>query len=111
MPTRLRVISFSNVEVVEALIDYCANLKRPLPGAPINRLSFSTDAAAKFILKVDETTPLISFYEHEVAVALILLCKKKSIPLPRRATKSLQVTQASVSLHLAIRPYSHNNEP
>ena len=49
------------------------------------------------------SAPPIHFGENEIAVALIVFCNKKGIPIARRALKSLQVVQDSVSLHLAIR--------
>ena len=103
MPNESRVISFSNAEAIDALVDYCSTNKRELPKGGIKRLSFSNDSEIRVTAEFDNGAPSISFYENEVAVALILRCNKKGIPVPRRAAKSLQVTQDSVALQLSMR--------
>jgi hypothetical protein len=103
MPNETRTISFSNAEAMSALTEYCASTKRELPKGGIKRVSFSNDDEIKVIVEFDGGAPPIRFYENEVAVALIMLCNKKSIPVPNRAIKSLQVTQDTVSLHFTMR--------
>jgi hypothetical protein len=103
MPDESRVVSFSNAEVIEAIIDYCKITKRALPPGGIKGLSFSNVKEIKVTVQPDGEGPAFSFFENEIAVALILLCNKKSIPIARRALKSLQVGQDTVSLHLVIR--------
>jgi hypothetical protein len=103
MPNESRVVSFSNTEAISALVDYCAKTDRELPQGGIKRLAFSNDGEIRVTAEFDGGPPSIHFYENEVAVALIMLCNKKGIPVPRRAVKSLQVTQDAVALHLAMR--------
>jgi len=78
MPNESRVISFSNAEAIDALVDYCSTNKRELPKGGIKRLSFSNDSEIRVTAEFDNATPSISFYENEVAVALILRCNKKA---------------------------------
>lgn len=103
MPTETRVVSFSNAEAIIALVDYCEKINRELPPTGIKRLAFSNDTEIKVTAEFDGGAPPIRFYENEVAVALILFCNKKGIPVARRAIKSLQVGQDTIALHLAIR--------
>lgn len=103
MPTETRVVTFSNAEAIDALVDYCGKINRELPQAGIKRLTFSNDSEIKVTLEFDAGAPAIRFYENEIAVALILFCNKKGIPVARRAIKSLQVGQDTIALHLAIR--------
>jgi hypothetical protein len=103
MPNESRVISFSNAETIDAIRDYCATTGRELPKGGIKRLSFTNDSEIKVTAEFDGGVPSLRFYENEVAVALILQCNKKSIPIPRRAIKTLQVTQDSVALLLTTR--------
>jgi hypothetical protein len=103
MPYETRTISFSNAEAITALTDYCASTKRELPRGGITRLGFSNDTEIKVTAEFDGGASPIRFYENEVAVALIMLCNKKSIPVPRRATKSLQVSNDTIALLLSLR--------
>ncbi|HXP74980.1 MAG TPA: hypothetical protein VN823_12620 [Stellaceae bacterium] len=103
MPTETRVVSFSNAEVIDSLVDYCEKTNRELPQSGIKRLAFSNDSEIKVTAEFDGGAPPMRFYENEVAVALILFCNKKGIPVARRAIKSLQIGQDTISLHLAIR--------
>ena len=103
MPNETRTLSFSNGEAMGALMDYCASTKRELPKGGIKRLTFSNDDEIKVTAEFEGGAPSMSFYEHEVAVALIMLCNKKGIPVPKRAAKSLQVSQDSIALHFSMR--------
>jgi hypothetical protein len=103
MPTESRVLTFSNNEAVEALKEYCAATKRELPKGGIQRLAFSNDVEIKVTAEFEGGAPPIRFLENEVAVALIMLCSKRSIPVARRAIKSLQIAQDTISLHLSLR--------
>jgi hypothetical protein len=103
MPNETRNISFSNNEVMSALTEYCTSTKRELPKGGIKRLSFSNESEIKVTAEFDGGVASIRFYEHEVAVALIMLCNKKAIPVPKRAAKSLQVGHDTIDLLLTLR--------
>jgi hypothetical protein len=103
MPDESRVVTFSNPEVIEAIVDYCERTDRTLPPGGIKGLSFSNDKEIKVAVQPVGQAPAFTFFEHELAVALILFCSKKGIPVARRALKSLQIAQDTVSLTLLIR--------
>jgi len=103
MPNETRALSFSNKEAIGALTDYCASTKRELPKGGIQRLSFSNESEIKVTAEFDGGAPSIRFYEHEVAVALIMLCNKRGIPIPKRGAKSLQVGHDTIELLLSLR--------
>ena len=103
MPNETRSLSFSNNEAMGALTEYCASTKRELPKGGIKRLSFSNDSEIKVTAEFDGGAPAIRFYEHEVAVALIMLCTKKGIPIPKRGAKSLQIGHDTIELLLSLR--------
>lgn len=103
MPSESRVISFSNVEAVDALLQYCTATKRELPSGGIKRLAFSNDSEIKATAEFNGDIPSISFFQNEMAAALILYCNRVGIPVARRALKSLHVTQDSISLQLTMR--------
>lgn len=103
MPNETRSISFSNAEAMTALSEYCASTKRELPKGGIKRLTFSNDEEIKVTAEFEGGAPPIRFYENEVAVALIMLCNKKGIPIAKRATKALQVMHDAIALNLSLR--------
>jgi hypothetical protein len=103
MPTETRILGFSNAEAIDALVEFCAATKRELPKGGIKQLTFSNDAEVRVTAEFEGGAPPIRFYENEVAVALIMLCNKRGIPVARRAIKSLQIAQDSVALHLSMR--------
>jgi hypothetical protein len=103
MPDESRVLCFSNAEVIEAIVNYCEKTHRTLPLGGIKGLNFSNDKEIKVTVQSEGQMATLSFYENEIAAALILYCNKKGIPIARRALKSLQVAQDIVSLHLVIR--------
>jgi hypothetical protein len=103
MPDESRVVSFSNAEVIEAIVAYCEKADRPVPPGGIKGLTFSNDKEVKLTVQPHGQAPPFNFFEHEIAAALILYCNKKGIPVARRAIKSLNVAQDTISLHLVIR--------
>lgn len=103
MPNESRVISFSNGEAMDALVQYCTATKRELPSGGIKRLVFSNDSEIKVTAEFNAGVPSISFFQNEMAAALILYCNRVGIPVARRALKSLNVTQDSISLQLELR--------
>jgi len=103
MPDESRIVNFSSAEVIEAIVDYCEKTNRTLWPAGIKGLSFTNDKEIKVTLQLAGQKAPFSLQETEIAAALILLCSKKGIPIARRAVKSLQVAQDSISLHLDIR--------
>jgi hypothetical protein len=102
VPSESRVISFGKMELMEAVVDYCVKIKRPLPQGRTRQMTVSKNAEGKVTLKSDGEISSVSFDESEIAVALILLCNKKGIPLARRAIKSLQIGQDGVLLQMVI---------
>jgi len=102
MATESRVVTFTNAEVIEALVEFCAQSNRPAPEGGVRQITFSNDRQVKLMLEPEKGEAL-HFYEHEVAAALILFCRKTGIPIPRRAVKSLQIAPDAVALHLTIR--------
>jgi hypothetical protein len=103
MPSESRIVTFSNAEVSEALTEFCEQTKRPLPEGGIKRLTFSNEKEVRIAVEPEKGNGAMNFYEHEIAAALILYCNKRSIPVARRAVKSLQIAQDTVALHLAMR--------
>ena len=54
-----------------------------------------------------ETIETLEFTSAEVAAALILFCRRRRIPLPRHAEKSLRVIGGELCLVTSSRPYAN----
>lgn len=67
-----------------------------------DRLTFLAGSEAKITLHSDGPESAIHFTENEVAAALIVFCGKNGIPVARRAIKSLEVAEETLSLCLKI---------
>jgi hypothetical protein len=104
MPTEHRILAFNKNELFEALKDYCANTRRPLRADAANGLILHQDSEVKITLNLPGNEPTINFTENEVGAALVMLCIKKRIPIAKRAVKSLEVANETLSLHLKIGP-------
>ena len=100
MPTERRIITFSEREMKEALLDFCIKSARPLPDEPFDEIEVAGSGEIKITLGVRQGKVQMTFQEHEVAAAIIGYCAKKKIPIARRSLKSLRSTRHSVSLHL-----------
>jgi hypothetical protein len=103
MPTEQRNISFTHREIVEAIADYCAQIKRYLPNCAIKRVEISDNPELRVCLSSNTEPEPISFCENELAVALLLFCSKRHIPIARRSIKSLKVAEDSLCLQMVLR--------
>jgi len=100
VPVETRTITFSGPEVMEALIDYCRKMKRPVPTGRITPVILAGRKENRIAFEGDGKPARVTFYEAELAAALIAFCKKRRIPVARGASKKLQFTPDSVTLHL-----------
>jgi hypothetical protein len=104
MPTESRILGFSKTELFEALRDYCSHSGRRLPADGADRLILNQDTEVRVKLNSLETESAINFTDSEVGAALVMFCIKKRIPIAKRATKSLEVADGTLSLHLKMGP-------
>jgi hypothetical protein len=103
MPSESRTLTFTNAEAKDALLEYCVTTKREIPSGGIRRLAFSNDDEVKVTAEFNASAPPISFYQNEIAAALILYCNKIGIPVARRAIKTLEIAQDSIALQFSMR--------
>ena len=102
MPTETRVLCFNKIELFEALRDYCSHTGRRLPPDAAERLVLTQDSEVRVTLNSPGEESAIKFTENEVGAALVMFCIRKRIPIAKRATKSLEITGETISLHLKI---------
>jgi hypothetical protein len=105
MSTETRKITFSTEEVIQAVSKHRRDEKQPLPESRIRGMKVEDGVVPKFALQLedrDDGRTSIELRPAEVAVALIKYCRLKRIPLPKRATKSLDLDHGQVALVLFL---------
>lgn len=89
MPTEERLIIFSPAEVLEAMKEFAKNKDRPMPRGKLEGLQFVAKGEPALVLDISQAgSPIsqkIAFRHAEVAAALIMYCKERSIPLPKHS--------------------------
>jgi hypothetical protein len=112
MASEIRHILFQPPEVVHAVGEYLRRVGRPVPRGEVLRSRVdggSGNTPLRITITIGTTTPSPVFgvkpEEERVVIegadltaALILACRAKRIPLPSRATKSLQLFGEQVAL-------------
>ncbi|GAB4525092.1 MAG: hypothetical protein Tsb0010_08870 [Parvularculaceae bacterium] len=101
MPAELRKIVFSTQETIEALRKYCKAAGEDFPHGDGFDIAVVKGDQVKVELK-NAGGVVRSFNSREVAVGLMQLCKELDVPVPKRATKSVDVHDRRVALRLRI---------
>jgi hypothetical protein len=102
LPTEHRIIVFDKTELIEALGVYCAKAGRALPDDEVHEMTLADDSEVMISIKDPQNRTRIEFTPHEVGVALIQFCIETRLPVPKWATKSLEVCGETVSCHFRI---------
>lgn len=107
MPREDRRIIFSMDETYKAIYALCMqkDMKRPPPGA-IDVIAVDADDNKKLTFKIsnmlDNTEHQIDYSRDFLAAALMLYCRSHSIPISKKASKSVDFKTDSVILRLVI---------
>lgn len=107
MPTEERLIIFNPAEVLEAMKDFAHRKNRPMPRGKLESMTFIPDGEPALVMDIAQAgSPIaqrIAFRLAEVAAALILYCKARTIPLPRHS-KSLVEHKGSPAFKIIFDP-------
>ena len=104
MPTEHRILVFNKNELIEALRVYCAKAGRALPDDEVHKMILADDSDVMISISDPQSRTKLEFTPHEVGVALIQFCIETRLPVPKWATKSLEVCGETVSCHFRIEP-------
>ncbi len=106
MPSEFRRIMFTNNELIEAIHDY--NMISPdklPPGVILTCTPVSETEVAVRLEMVDQRsdeTHVVELSPAMLGAALLRYCMKHRIPMPKAATKSIQMHGDEISLNLEI---------
>jgi hypothetical protein len=104
VPAEIRRILFVAHEILAALRDYHRRVGQPLPSGPVLACTPECDEAPtidRYRIAFHHSDPPandIVIPATTLAVALILYCRNRKIPLPAQAEKSVQLLNKQVCL-------------
>ena len=101
VPTELRKIVFSTKETIEALRMFCKSAGQDFPHGDSFEIAVIRGEQIKVELK-NAGGVLRTFNSREVVVSLMQLCRHLSIPVPKRASKSIDVHDKRPALLLRL---------
>jgi hypothetical protein len=105
MASEFRQLVFENDELLEALVDYFGSVSARLPRDGIRSASIAADEVSiELIGKTDSAQQRpYQVPAEDVAIALIGLCRKRGIPLPRGSKKYLVGSGDNLALRIVMR--------
>ncbi|MGF1610275.1 MAG: hypothetical protein ACFCUQ_12820 [Kiloniellales bacterium] len=106
MPVEMRTLIFSRDEVAEALTEHAEQGGGSLPRGRVIYCQVGCGPDFSMVVKLgaSERTEIqtVTLDAEAVGAALIDFCLRRAIPLPRNASRSLQVLGEALALSLAI---------
>ncbi len=105
MPTETRTLVFSPDEVAEALAEFkdAGNGKMPAGDIIFCRVGEGTmDVTIKVMVPGSRDVLTAAVGAEDVGAALVAYCLSRSVPLPLKSTRSLEVQGNNVALRLSL---------
>ena len=107
MPSEFRRIMFTNNELIEAIHDYNEMSQDKLPPGTILTCTPVSEADVAVRLEMvdqrSDETHAVELSPEVLGAALLRYCMKHRIPMPKSATKSIQIHGNEVSLNIEIK--------
>ncbi len=107
MPSEFRRVMFTNNELIEAIHDYNGISQDKLPPGIILTCTPVSEAEVAVRLEVvdqrSDEMHVVELSPEVLGVALLRYCMKHRIPMPKSATKSIQIHGDEVSLNVEIK--------
>ncbi len=107
MPSEFRRIMFTNNELIEAIHDYNGISPDKLPPGVILTCTPVSEAGVAVRLEMvdqrSDETHVVELSPEVLGAALLRYCMKHRIPMPKAATKSIQMHGDEISLNVEIK--------
>ncbi len=107
MPSEFRRIMFTNNELIEAIHDYNGISQDKLPPGIILTCTPVSEADVAVRLEMvdqrSDATHVVELSPEVLGAALLRYCMKHRIPMPKSATKSIQIHGDEISLNVEIK--------
>lgn len=115
MPSEIRHIIFLQEEVIRAIIDYHRRSGNALPSGTIIKLSYEKEPTLRCALHIgvdaDDSRQVVWIEEQILAASLIFFCIQNKIPLPTKASKTLQIINDQIALKVTRTPQDARSGP
>ncbi len=106
MPSEVRIIAFTSEDVLEAVDEFGAIVDKRLSGGKVTDCHVGKHPGVHALLEVQraagEKTGTVDLNSTQLAAALISFCFDHYIPLPRSASKELDVIDDQLVLRLEL---------
>ncbi|OEJ69657.1 hypothetical protein [Magnetovibrio blakemorei] len=105
----VRKLIFSDELLQQALLAHCKTEGKQVPNSPIQKIHFTPRPAGGSTLVVDFMTSNpkkpyeLHLNESFVLTAMILVCKRHGVPLPRDAAKIIQATDQGLAMIVSMK--------
>lgn len=113
MPAETRRVIFTKNELIEAIYDYNQVAQKKLPPGMVVSCVPVSEARVALRLELydqkNDATEVVEFSPEVTAAALLRYCIRNRIPIPKNATKSIQVLGEDIAL--AIRMPGKKSQP
>ena len=104
MPQEIRHLVFAAAEVIRAVVEYHKRSGSALPAGEVTDFEANHEPAgvhARFAIGGADWRQVVTVEPGQLAAALILYCKYRSVPLPADAAKVLHVVDGGVAMELS----------
>ena len=107
MPTEFRRVVFPNQELRQALSEYDAPEREPMPAGDIVAVAILEKPAGTVQVTLLDTTQNVTFTANftasHIAAALIRYCITHKVPIPKHSRKSLRLMGDNRALDIVVR--------
>ncbi len=107
MPAETRRVIFTKNELIDAIYDYNQVAKKKLPPGMIVSCVPVSEARVAVRLEMfdqnSDATEVVEFSPEVTAAALLRYCIRNRIPIPKNASKSIQVCGEDIALAIRMR--------
>lgn len=109
MLLEVRKLIFSDDLLQEALLAHCKTEGKQVPNSPIQKIHFTPRPAGGSSLVVDFMTSNpkkpyeLNLNEAFILTAMIMVCKRHGVPLPRDASKAIQATDQGLAMIVSMK--------
>ncbi len=113
MPAETRRVIFTKNELIDAIYDYNQIARKKLPSGMIVSCVPVSEARVAVRLEIfdqnSDATEVVELSPEVIAAALLRYCIRNRIPIPKNASKSIQVLGEDIAL--AIRMRGRTSQP
>ena len=102
MPSELRILRFKLDEVSVAVKSFSSRIKMAVPATMILEAHVAPDGSPNILLRYEGEEKVVAITNNRLAASLIAYCQIINVPLPRKASKSLNVFKEYMDMRIVM---------